>query len=81
MREVSIKEFQKNIYAQIKELPCLVTKNGNPYFQVATLDEVATHTVATPFKVDKVSPEEAQKIVNKLKKGRKTVWETRKKTK
>lgn len=41
MKEITIKEFQHNIYAGLKELPITITKNGKPLYiiRVATKDE------------------------------------------
>jgi hypothetical protein len=39
MNTVTIKEFQRNIYACIKELPCLITKDGKPFLKVESFSE------------------------------------------
>jgi hypothetical protein len=58
MRSISIKEFQKNIYAQLKATPFVINKDGAPTYivdKVATKEpeKVATNPVSftpEPFK-------------------------------
>lgn len=46
MNTVTIKEFQKNLYASIKELPLVITKNGQPFLKVEAFSkEVASPTI------------------------------------
>ena len=39
MKTIPISDFQKNLYDSIKELPCLITKNGKPFLRVEAFSE------------------------------------------
>jgi len=39
MKKITISDFQNNLYASIRELPCLITKNGKPFLRVEAFSE------------------------------------------
>jgi len=47
MRTITIKQFQSNLYAEIQDLPVVVTQKGIPTFIVTAYDKVTTSEVTT----------------------------------
>ena len=56
MNTVSIREFQRNMYRYLKDLPIVVTKNSNPLFYVVTDPTVSFNKVASPEMVKTSKP-------------------------
>lgn len=76
MKTVNIKEFQKNIYLYINDLPIKITRRGvgiavlqAPYQEVATRDDKVVTSTQIPEKKEevkvatKVTTEEDYKII------------------
>lgn len=52
MRSVPIRQFQRGMYQEIKDLPVSVTRNGEPLFVVTSPENVVT-TPSQPQKEEK----------------------------
>ena len=65
MNTVSIREFQRNMYRHLKDLPIVVTKNSNPLFYVVTNPTVPFNTIASPEMV-KISKPVATGVKKKI---------------
>lgn len=55
MNTVTIKDFQKNLYASIKELPLIITKNGQPFLKVEAFSKEVNSPTIRPIVIRKES--------------------------
>lgn len=63
MRQISIRQFQRSFYTEIKNLPITVAKNNKPLFIVTTFDKIVTTSKnVTTSKPAKNKPKEFTRI-------------------
>jgi hypothetical protein len=63
MKTITIKQFQKNIYKELEDLPLVVTRLKKPLFVVTLFDEkVATTPKVVTSKPKKVATMKSPKI-------------------
>jgi hypothetical protein len=66
MKEINIRQFNRNLYKELAKLPLVVTRNGKPLFKCVLIEDVTTIPDVTTYKPKIVTTSNKAKVVGSL---------------